>query len=264
MTQTLGPQTTTQFPDHKQLPETDGIPVKNFQEHPQTILLTDSITPVLDALHLDGQYAIGQDCGIYWRYDAEDPLKGAVAPDWFYVPNVPPTLDGEFRRSYVMWKELVTPLIAIELSSGDGSEERDETPPSSEVKPGKFWVYERVLHIPYYGIYTTSQGKGRLEMYHWHDLKYRPMTPNGDGRFVIEPLDVTLGIWHGAYGGRETEVDWLRWWGSDGRMLPIGREEAKQERERAEGEKQRADLAEERNARLAERLRAMGVDPDEV
>jgi hypothetical protein len=41
--------------DHKQLPETDGTFVKNFQEHPQSLLISSSILPVLDALHPDGQ-----------------------------------------------------------------------------------------------------------------------------------------------------------------------------------------------------------------
>jgi hypothetical protein len=31
------------FPDHTQLPESDGTFVKNFQEHPQSLLLTDTI-----------------------------------------------------------------------------------------------------------------------------------------------------------------------------------------------------------------------------
>ncbi|MEL7039789.1 MAG: hypothetical protein AAFO04_29930, partial [Cyanobacteria bacterium J06592_8] len=116
------------FPDHTQLPESDGTFVKNFQEHPQSILLTDSIRPILDQLHPDEQYAIGhsssgcklpkllrlrQDSGIYWR-ETEPPERGAVAPDWFYVPNVPPTIDG-IRRSYVLWQELIAPLIVIEF-----------------------------------------------------------------------------------------------------------------------------------------------------
>ncbi|MFO7090179.1 transcriptional regulator, partial [Arthrospira platensis PCC 7345] len=33
----------TTLPDHTQLPCEDGTFVKNFQEHPQSILLTDSI-----------------------------------------------------------------------------------------------------------------------------------------------------------------------------------------------------------------------------
>lgn len=131
------------FPDHTQLPEEDGTFVKNFQEHPQSIILTDSLGLILQRLHPDGQYAIGQDCGIYWR-ETEPPEKGAEAPDWFYVPNVPPLVNGEIRRSYVLWREFMAPLIALEFASGDGSPERDRTPLSysGEVsKPGKFWVY---------------------------------------------------------------------------------------------------------------------------
>ncbi len=274
MTQTLGSKTLTQLPDHTQLPETDGIPVKNFQEHPQTRLLTDAIEPVLDALHPDKHYAIGQDSGIYWRYDAEDPLRGCVAPDWFYVPNVPPTLAGEYRRSYVMWQEHVTPLVALELASGDGSEERDTTPPQGGEKPGKFWVYEQILHIPYYGIYVMEKSRGRLEMYHWQDLKYQRMTPDAAGRYRIEPLGVALGIWRDT----RQEIDWLRWWDLDGNLLPTGaeradaeRESANAERKRADTERERAELAEqsaaqarEKATRLAEKLRALGIDPDEL
>jgi hypothetical protein len=86
------------LPDHTQLPETDGTFVKNFQEHPQSVLLTDSIRPALELLHPDGQYAIGQDSGIYWRL-TDPPERGAAAPDWFYVPHVPPLLEGKTRRS---------------------------------------------------------------------------------------------------------------------------------------------------------------------
>ncbi|MEB3355862.1 MAG: hypothetical protein VKK04_03995 [Synechococcales bacterium] len=59
--QTAPSQPALSLPDHTQLPETDGTFVfakraggKNFQEHPQSLLLTDSIRPVLDALHPDG------------------------------------------------------------------------------------------------------------------------------------------------------------------------------------------------------------------
>ncbi|BCL34008.1 hypothetical protein NSMS1_04550 [Nostoc sp. MS1] len=108
-----------QFPDHTQLPESDGTFVfaqraggKNFQEHPQSIIITDSIIQTLQNLHADGNFCIGQDCGIYWR-ETEPPEKGTVAPDWFYVPGVPPRLDGKIRRSYVLWREYIPPLIAI-------------------------------------------------------------------------------------------------------------------------------------------------------
>ncbi|MEG4485344.1 Uma2 family endonuclease [Microcoleus sp. D2_18a_B4] len=263
------------FPDHTQLPDEDGTFVKNFQEHPQSIILTDSIGPVVELLHPDGQYAIGQDCGIYWR-ETDPPERGAEAPDWFYVPNVPATLDG-FRRSYVLWREHMAPFIALEFASGNGEEERDRTPltvapDGTTTKPGKFWVYERIIRIPYYGIYEMRTGN--LEVYHLIDFVYRRMEPNERGHYPIPVLDVELGLWQGSY--QNQELLWLRWWDSQGNLLLTGseqveierarteqeRERAEQERERAEQERERAEQAERKAAQLADRLRAMGIDPD--
>jgi Uma2 family endonuclease len=120
------PNALTPFPDHTQLPESDGTFVKNFQEHPQSILLTDSIKPILQKRHPDGQYCIGQDCRIYWRI-TDPPEKGAEAPDWFYVGNVPPLLDGQTRRSYVLWREYIAPLIVLEFVSSLGMVVKNET-----------------------------------------------------------------------------------------------------------------------------------------
>ena len=263
------------FPDHTQLPDEDGTFVKNFHEHPQSIILTDSIGPVVERLHPDGQYAIGQDCGIYWR-ETDPPERGAEAPDWFYVPNVPATLDG-FRRSYVLWREHMAPFIALEFASGNGEEERDRTPLSvaadgTTTKPGKFWVYERIIRIPYYGIYEMRTGN--LEVYHLIDFVYRRMEPNERGHYPIPVLDVELGLWQGSY--QNQELLWLRWWDSQGNLLLTGseqveieralveqeRERAEQERERAQQERERAEQAERKVTQLAERLRAMGIDPD--
>ena len=55
------------LPDHTELPYEDGTFVKNFQEHPQSVLLTETLWPILQKLHPDGQFTIGQDSAIYWR-----------------------------------------------------------------------------------------------------------------------------------------------------------------------------------------------------
>jgi Uma2 family endonuclease len=235
------------LPDHTQLPESDGSFVKNFQEHPQSLLLTSSISPVLDALHPDGQYAIGQDCGIYWRL-TEPPERGAEAPDWFYVPKVPPLLDGERRRSYVLWKEIIAPLIAIEFVSGDGREERDTTSPfaSDEAKAGKFWVYEQAVRVPFYAIYEVD--KAGVEVYQLVGDRYQPCIANSRGHYPISTLGVELGIWRGQYLNQT--LPWLRWWDNQGQLLLTGEE-------RAEQEKQRAD-------RYAAKLRELGIDPNQL
>ncbi|WP_017303152.1 Uma2 family endonuclease [Spirulina subsalsa] len=273
----------TRLPDHTQLPDSDGTFVKNFQEHPQSILLTDSIQPRLEQLHPDGQYAIGQDCGIYWRL-TEPPEKGAECPDWFYVPNVPPALDGQFRRSYVLWQEFIPPLIALEFVSGDGSEERDRTPLSqlteNRQKPGKFWVYEQIIRPAFYAIYEVQRAS--VEVYHLIENHYELVQANQRGHYAIEPMGVELGIWQGRYGN--VELPWLRWWDCEGNLLLTGDERAQIERERAQIERERAEEAQlaleqerqqrqqreqeleqerQRAARLAELLRSQGINPEE-
>lgn len=248
------PNPTLTLPDHTQLPESDGSFVKNFQEHPQSLLLTSSISPVLETLHPDGQYAIGQDCGIYWRLT--NPLEqGAEAPDWFYVPNVPPLLNGERRRSYVLWKEIIAPLIAIEFASGDGSEERDKTSPFAPGNPkaGKFWVYEQAVRIPFYAIYEVE--KASVEVYQLMGDRYQRCPPNSRGHYPIPSLSVELGIWQGRYLNQT--FPWLRWWDADGNLLLTGEE-------RAAEANQRAAEADHRAEQLAAKLRALGVNPDEI
>lgn len=259
------------FPDHTQLPESDGTFVfakraggsQNFQEHPQAILLTDSLGPLLARLHPDGQYAIGQDCGIYWR-ETEPPEQGAEAPDWFYVPNVPPRLQGEIRRSYVLWREFIAPTLALEFASGDGSEERDRTPLSysetGKTRPGKFWVYEQIMRIPYYGIFGVNSSE--FELYELLGGQYQQLSPNERGHYPIAPMQVEIGVWQGSYQN-QTQL-WLRWWDLQGNLLLTGSERAELAEQRAESAEQRADSAEAKAARLAERLRALGLDPDAV
>jgi Uma2 family endonuclease len=235
------------LPDHTQLPESDGTFVKNFQEPPQGDLLTHTIEPVLQQIHPDGQYCIGRDSGIYWRI-TEPPERGAEAPDWFYVPNVPPTLNGQYRRSYVLWQEYVAPLIVLEFVSGDGSQERDRTPIT-----GKFWVYEQAIRVPFYGIYEVNLA--RVEVYQLINGRYQMMQPNERGHYPIEPLGVELGIWQGRY--TNMEFPWLRWWDAQGNLLLDGTEIAQLAQSQLEQERERAE-------RLAERLIAMGVNPDEL
>ncbi|MEE3719721.1 Uma2 family endonuclease [Tumidithrix elongata RA019] len=270
-------------PDHTQLPESDGTFVKNFQEHPQSLVLTSSIEPVLQKLHPDGQYCIGQDSGIYWKL-TEPPEKGAEAPDWFYVANVPPLLKGKYRRSYVMWKELVPPLLAIEFVSGNGSEERDDSPPPedpNEIDPktgerkkaGKFWVYEQAVKIPFYAIYEES--KAAVEVYQLVNQRYQLIEPNARGHFSIPPMGVEMGI---QFGKEETPIPWLRFWDADGNLLLTGDERAvveMQARLQAEVAQRQAELVavqerqlkeqeRQKNERLSAYLRSMGINPDEI
>jgi Uma2 family endonuclease len=256
----LAPDLAEVLPDHTQLPDRDGSIVNNYQEHPQSSLLSDCLRPRLHELYPDGQFSIGCDSGIYYHY-TQPPPAGCKAPDWFLVPGVPPMLDGVIRRSYVLWKEMVKPLLLIEYVSGDGSEERDRTP-----RTGKFWVYEQAISAPFYAIFEAAQAS--VEVHRLDGGRYRPVAANAARRYPIDPLGIELGIWEGKFG--DLQGPWLRVWDSvTGKMLPSSEE-------RADAEKQRADAAEgllddtrhllneetKRAEKLAEKLRELGIEPD--
>ncbi len=144
-------------------------------------------------------------------------------------------MDGEIRRSYVIWREFISLLIALEFASGNGSEERDQTPLSrtrdgNQQNPGKFWVDEQIINIPYYGIYEIKNQT--LEVYNLVHGFYQQMSPNERGHYWIEPLGVELGLWYGSY--QNQTQSWLRWWDSQGNLLLTGHEQAQQQQARAE------------------------------
>jgi hypothetical protein len=67
--------------------------------------------------------------------------------------------------------------------------------------------------------------------------------------FWLQTVGLGLTLWNGEFEGQEST--WLRWCDDqERRVIPTGAE--------------RADEAELKAQRLAERLRAMGVDPDEI
>jgi len=169
-----------------------------------------------------------------------------------------------------LWKEYVAPLIAIEFVSGNGAEERDATPPSETEKAGKFWVYEQAIRIPFYVIFDGF--RDNLEAYHLINGRYIKMQPNDRGHYAIPPMGVELGLI------LENGVSWLRWWDKSGNLLLTGDERAiaekaarlnaeaiaDQQKAIAEQERFAKQQAEQKAQRLAERLRALGYDPEDV
>lgn len=192
------------------------------------------------------------------------------------MPDVPCDLDGHYRRSYVLWKEPTRPLIVLEFASGDGTEERDATPGS-----GKFWIYERIVTPEYYGIFNIESGD--LEFFQRVDGRFQPVAPNARGHYPFPSLKVELGVWNG-YAINEF-APWMRWFDEQGTLIPTSEERLPEEQRRADEQQRRADVEQrradeeqrralaaetsrdqqERKAEaLAAKLRALGVDPDEV
>ena len=79
---------------------------------------------------------------------------------------------------------------------------------------------------------------------------------------MISKLILGITLWTGEFEGRNDS--WLRWCDQNGNILLTGDELAKVAVERAKNAEERAKNAEERDQLLAEKLKALGVDPDNM
>ncbi len=162
-------------------------------------------------------------------------------------------------------------MIVLEFASGSGKEERDKTSLSESRKkgtrPGKFWVYEQIIGVPYYGIYEIQSGK--LEVYHLFHGFYHQLEPNERGHYPIDFLPVELGLWRGNY--QNQTLLWLRWWDKDGNLLLTGQEQAELEKVHTERERKRADRLEKEKTdaegsliEAISRLQQLGLSAEQI
>ena len=83
-----------------------------------------------------------------------------------------------------------------------------------------------------------------------------------NGRLAIPELGLSLGLWQGSF--QEIERLWLRWFTLEGKLIPVPTEEAIAAKQEATQAKQEAAEAKRRAEKLAERLRQLGVNPDDL
>ncbi|MGB7518044.1 MAG: hypothetical protein WA896_00260, partial [Spirulinaceae cyanobacterium] len=139
---------------------------------------------------------------------------------------------------------------------------------------GKLYFYEQILEVPTYITYDPQEMS--LEVRILTEGSYVVQEADENSRWWIPELELFLGIWHGERLGQN--INWLRWWDSEGNLLLWSSEQVEVEKARAEEEKARAEQektrAEEEKARaeqekaraelLAAKLRELGVDPGQL
>jgi Uma2 family endonuclease len=194
----------------------------------------------------------GTDLNLY--YDAQNPLWHK-RPDWFVAIGVPRLYaNSDLRLSYVVWDEQVNPPVIVELlSPGTEKEDLGQTESGEGEPPTKWQVYERVLKVPYYILYDRYSGV--LRAYQLVEDRYQAQEIIDD-RIWLPDLKLSLGLWQGAYDGITRK--WLRWLDGEGNWIPTDFERERQQRLIAE---QQRDTA---AALMAEQLRALGIDPDQI
>jgi hypothetical protein len=215
-------------------PEETGLPDEFHFLQPQ--LLRETFFPP----HFPkDQRFIATDLNLY--YDVHHPLW-YKRPDWFAVVGVSRLYEQqELRLSYVVWQEGVNPFVVVEfISPGTEKEDLGKTLRDANQPPTKWEVYERVLRVPYYLVfdrYTDQLRAFQLQGSSYSELEINQL------RVWLNDIELGIGLWIGDYQGIERQ--WLRWYDAAGNWILTPEE---RERRRAE--------------RLAEQLRALGVEPD--
>ncbi len=223
------------LPTAEELPDSDDTPVDNeLQELAPTLL--KAVLAYLWKGRTD--WFFGIDMGIYYNPD-EPP----IVPDGFLSLGVESVKSENLRSSYVLWEEQgILPQLVLEVVSKKYRREYS----------GKKDFYEQ-LGVLYYVVYNPlRKRKPTLEIYKLIRGQYLPMVGNP---VWLPELGLGIGKERRTYQGRERE--WLFWYDEQGKRYLLPEELADQATERA-------DQAEARSQQLADRLRALGVDPEEI
>jgi hypothetical protein len=242
----------------------DDTPVDNFQSEEQQRLLVE---PVYSSKALPLPFLAAANVGLFYK------LKGEpIVPDVFLSLGVqrPDDFSQRRNRSYFVWEFGKVPEVCIEIvSNQEGDELRLSQKSQQRGKTtAKKDIYAQI-GVRYYAVFDPLrqiQGQGEMDgallrVWSISANGYSELTPTRGiseiGASVwLSGVGLGLTLWQGQFE-EEVERLWLRWCDRQGQVIPTGAEGREIERQRAESERQRAE-------RLAERLRAMGVNPDEI
>ncbi|NJL19604.1 MAG: Uma2 family endonuclease [Leptolyngbyaceae cyanobacterium SM1_3_5] len=235
----------------------DDTPVDNLQSEKQQRLLVE---PLYSSKPLPPPFLAAANVGLFYK------LKGEpVVPDAMLSLRVQCADDFSQKRnrSYFVWELGKLPEVCIEIVSNQEGDElalsrRSQQKGKTIAKKDQY----AQIGIPYYVVFDPlKQIQGQDEMngallrvWTIASTQYIEMTPAPGiaavGQSVwLEGIGLGLTLWSGQFEEEVTRL-WLRWCDREGRVIPTGAEGREIERQRAD--------------RLAERLREMGVDPDEM
>ncbi len=210
--------------DLDELPET---PVDNELQE----LIPHLLKGILALIWSDKMdWFFGVNMGIY--YDINKP---PLLPNAFLSLGVPRIIDSELRLSYLLWEEQKIPTLVIEIVSHHRREEYT----------AKKELYQE-MGIPYYLVYKSlRKGRSPLEVYQLKQGQYELL--EGEKMWLAE-LNLAIGREPGTYQGITRE--WLYWYEENGQRY-LSPEEC-------------IIKAENRLKLLEEKLRSLGINPDDL
>jgi Uma2 family endonuclease len=159
-------------------------------------------------------------------------------PDFFVVLGT----ERKPRRSWVVWGEGgKTPNVIVEILSES----------TADIDRGlKKQIYQDILRTPDYFWFDPETLE--FDGFHIVDGQYQPLQLNPQGWLWSQQLELYLGI----------HEEKLRFFTTEGQLLPTPVEVAQEERRQKELAQAKAELDAQRAERLAAQLRELGIEPN--
>ena len=230
-------------PDVSHLVTEDDTPVDNPYSEKQMRLLT---RPLFASWNPGCPFVAMANVGLYFSLNSP-----VLVPDTLVSLGVKgPEKDflRKEHRAYFHWLYGKAPDIVVEIvSNRKGNED------------GRKMVDYAKGGVAYYAIFDPEAwlSKDPLRVY---ELRGRRYARRRD--FRLPHTGLTLTLWQGEYEGNTRT--WLRWCDAQGLPIPTGAERADAAEARRLMADERRMMAEEKAARLAAKLRELGLDPEQV
>ncbi len=259
-------------PDISHIEIEDGAPVDGLPSEREMHLMMQPLYVTPDVFTRRDFFA-ASNVGIFYALN-----QPPIVPDVFVSLDVkhPGDLHLKQNQTYMVWEYGKVPDVVVEIVSNKKGGELGK----------KKIIYARI-RIPYYVVHDPYRliGKKEVHVFELRGDKYEELSDQW-----LPGIGLGVTVWEDAFEGLQGR--WLRWCDIDGTLLPTGTEAAEQsqqtaqaasqrahteferaenalelveeERQRAEKERQRAEKEHQRAERLTEKLRALGIEPDEL
>jgi hypothetical protein len=273
------------------LPYDDGVPLETNRHRLAMGTLIDSVGPALLKLRQRLDFFAGGNMFIHYL-DPYTRKAKFIGPDFFVMLKV----DGSYpRKSWNVVREGGHyPDVVVELLS--------ETTTKNDLDTKKTF-YEQVFKTAEYFVFDPYNPDS-LQGWRLVKRRYQALSPNSQGWLWSKKLSLWLGPWEGAFDPLGLEyASWLRFYDAKGQLALLPQElaqqqaaqaqqqaaqaqqqaaqaqqqaaqaqqqvkqvqqEAEQAQQQVKQVQQEAEQARLRAEQLAQRLRALGINPDDL
>lgn len=225
----------------------DDTPVDNFQSEKQQRLLVE---PLYSSWSPEFPFIAAANVGLFYALK-QDP----IVPDVMLSVGLemPADWSQKQNRSYFVWEFGKVPEVCIEIVSNREGDELFLSRKSQQ--KGKIATKKDIyaqIEVPYYVVFDPLKQLQKSEEMNGALLRIWKLTAGQycelEPPFWLEKVGLGLTLWEGTFEG--VTGKWLRWCDITQQIIPTG----------AEGR----DMERSRSQRLAERLRSMGINPEDV